>query len=258
MFGVSIWAEGIDPLVVRSLAAIGAWRAQDAPPFVFACANPHSLVVAERDPQFKSALQAASAVVADGVGLTMIARHLNGGRVVPRITGSDYFNGVMDAMDSRGGRVAFFGSRPEVLARLTSRCAVDFPRVSIAAAISPPFGAWSDDANAGFLEQIRRADADVLWVGMTAPKQEKWVQANREHLHAGLVGSIGAVFDYYSGTVKRAPEWVCRAGFEWAYRFVREPRRLWERNFVSTPRFMGLAAREALIGRGAGRGGANN
>jgi N-acetylglucosaminyldiphosphoundecaprenol N-acetyl-beta-D-mannosaminyltransferase len=259
MLGISIWEEGLELLAERSVSAIDAWRAARGQPFVFACANPHSLVVSERDPEFKSALQGASAVVADGVGLTMIARSLYGGRMISRITGSDYFSTVMRALNGRAGRTAFFGSRPEVLQRIVARCAVDFPRVIVAAAISPPYGAWSEEANARFLEEIRQADVDALWVGMTAPKQEKWVQANRQHLRAGVIGSVGAVFDYYAGTVKRAPSWVCRAGLEWAYRFVREPARLWERNFVSTPRFMGLAARDAMSGgRAAARRGARS
>jgi N-acetylglucosaminyldiphosphoundecaprenol N-acetyl-beta-D-mannosaminyltransferase len=259
VLGVPLWSSGLAPLLELSLHAIDAHRAGNGHPFVFACANPHSLVVSDRDAEFKSALNAATAVVADGVGLTLVARRLYGNAMLPRITGSDYFDAVMTALDRRAGRVAFFGSRPEVLQLITARCATRYPRVHIVATISPPYGNWAPDADAAYLQQIREANPDVLWVGMTAPKQEKWVHANLERICAGMVGSIGAVFEYFAGTVKRAPQWVCRLGLEWAYRFAHEPARLWERNFISTPQFMGLALRErATILRDAARRRAHN
>jgi N-acetylglucosaminyldiphosphoundecaprenol N-acetyl-beta-D-mannosaminyltransferase len=245
VLGVPIWPNGLDHLVGASLHAIEVRRHHPGHPYVFACANPHSLAVADRDAEFRSALQQADAVVADGAGLTAVAR-LCGRDVGPRITGSDYFSGLMRALDVRGGRVAFFGSKLEVLDLLVARCRREFPRVTIATAISPPFGEWTASRDAEFLEQIRAADVDVLWVGMTAPKQEKWVQRHVATLPARLVGSIGAVFDYYAGTVQRAPDWICNAGLEWAYRFAREPARLWQRNVISGPRFVGLAVAEAL------------
>lgn len=244
ILGIPIWSGGLDQLLARTLTAVDSRRNGLADPFVFACANPHSLVVAERDAEFTAALREADAVVADGVGLTAIAR-LCRRDLGPRITGSDYFAAVMRALDARGGRVAFFGSKPEVLALLTARCQREFPKVTIAAAISPPWGEWSRAQDAQFITQIRDADADVLWVGLTAPKQEKWVRRQLAHLSVGAVGSIGAVFDYFAGTVIRAPKWVCDLGFEWAWRFAREPARLWERNLVSGPRFMALALAEA-------------
>ncbi|HEU4780696.1 MAG TPA: WecB/TagA/CpsF family glycosyltransferase [Steroidobacteraceae bacterium] len=245
ILGVSIWNEGLDALLARTLAAIHAHRAEAARPFVFACANPHSLVVAERDQEFTAALHEADAVVADGVGLTFAARICRRD-LGPRITGSDYFVATMQALNERGGRVAFFGSKPEVLALLSGRCRREFPHVTIAATISPPWGAWSQAQDAQFTAQIRDAHVDVLWVGLTAPKQEKWVQRNLGALQAGAVGSIGAVFDYFAGTVVRAPKWICDRGLEWAWRFAREPARLWERNLVSGPRFLALAVAEAL------------
>jgi N-acetylglucosaminyldiphosphoundecaprenol N-acetyl-beta-D-mannosaminyltransferase len=231
----------------RTLSAVDA-RGQETRPFVFACANPHSLVVAERDRDFKGALHDADAVVADGVGLTLMSR-LCGRELGPRITGSDYFVTVMRALDERGGRVAFFGSREGVLKKLTERCRREFPGVTIAEAISPPWGSWSESQDAEFIERINAADVDVLWVGLTAPKQEKWVRRNLEALKLGAIGSIGAVFDYFAGTVVRAPKWVCDRGLEWAWRFAREPARLWERNFVSGPKFVMMALAEAAEAR---------
>lgn len=244
ILGMRLWSRSVESLVSESLSELEARRADGRSPFVFACANPHSLTVAESDPEFKRALRAADAVVADGVGVTVIARAVYGIDSLPRITGSDYFHGVMRELDSRGGSAAFFGSSPAVLQLIEARCRERYPNVRLVAMISPPYGDWSAELDSCYLRAINEASPDVLWVGMTAPRQEKWAEANRARIHAPLVGSIGAVFDYFAGTVRRAPAWVCRAGFEWAYRFVREPRRLWERNLLSAPRFVGLALRD--------------
>lgn len=248
MLGIPIWERALSDLLDESMAAITS-RAVRNRPFVFACANPHSLAVAGRDPVFRSALLDADAVVADGVGVRLAAS-LCGRRVGPRITGTDYFRALMGALDARGhGRVTLFGSRPQVLELLMARGIAEFPNVSFAKAISPPFGEWPDEDNARFIEEINASQPDVLWVGMTAPKQEKWVRANQQALRCGVLASIGAVFDYYAGTVQRAPQWVCDMGFEWAYRLGREPKRLWERTFVSAPQFLGLAVSEVFRGR---------
>lgn len=250
MLGVPIWNRDLADLVAHSMDAV---RFPDtrARPFVFACANPHSLAVAQHDAAFKAALVDADAVVADGVGVK-IAATLSGRRLGPRITGIDYFRALMGALEERGhGRVTFFGSQPAVLDALTTRSYAEFPHVTIVKAISPPYGDWTPETNARYVAEINESRADVVWVGMTAPKQEKWVRANQSTLKCGVVGSIGAVFDYFAGTVHRAPQWVCDLGFEWAYRLSREPRRLWQRTLVSAPRFLALAMRESMRSRTA-------
>jgi N-acetylglucosaminyldiphosphoundecaprenol N-acetyl-beta-D-mannosaminyltransferase len=207
---------------------------------VFACANPHSLVVAQGDPNFRSALTHADFVVADGVGVSWMARW-TGIEIGPRITGTDYFQSVLGALQERGsGRIFFFGSSPRVLDLIAKRIAADYPALTLCGTLSPPFGSWSEEANRRMVQIINEAKPDVLWVGMTAPKQEKWVEENRRQVNASVIGSIGAVFDFYAGTYPRAPQWICRMGFEWAYRFMREPRRMWQRNMVSAPRFVWL------------------
>jgi N-acetylglucosaminyldiphosphoundecaprenol N-acetyl-beta-D-mannosaminyltransferase len=214
--------------------------------FVFACANPHSLVVANSDAEFRSALGSADAVVADGVGCQWGARLL-GVSVGPRITGTDFFLSTMRMLDERGGRAFFFGSSEHVLEKLTLRARRDFPHLALGA-LSPPFRPWSEVENSAMVSRINAFAPDVLWVGMTAPKQEKWVAANVQALEAPVIGSIGAVFDYYAGVTQRAPGWVCRAGLEWLYRLPREPRRLWRRTLISAPQFVWLVLCERWSG----------
>lgn len=208
-----------------------------ARPFSLACANPHSLVVARSDRSFRHALQSASAVVADGVGCR-IGAALAGVPIGPRITGFDFYMATMSALQaSGGGRAFFFGSSPSVLDGIRERTTRDFPGVTVET-LAPPFGEWDATQNAEFIERINAAAPDVLWIAMTAPKQEKWMAANAGALEVPVIGCIGAVFEYYAGTVRRAPGWVCDLGLEWLYRLAGEPQRLWRRTLVSAPVFL--------------------
>ena len=244
LLGIPIDRKHLAEVTEEALQAIDRRMSQR----VFACANPHSLVVAQHDDSFQSALTKANLVVADGVGVTFMAR-LVGAQIGPRITGSDYFQAVLNALQHRGGgRVFFFGSSQRVLDLIAKRFAADFPSLTLCGALSPPFGSWSDEENGWMVQVISDAKPDVLWVGMTAPKQEKWVEDNRRQLTAPVIGSIGAVFDFYAGTYARAPQWVCRIGLEWAYRFILEPRRMWQRNCVSAPKFVWLVLLRHVLG----------
>jgi N-acetylglucosaminyldiphosphoundecaprenol N-acetyl-beta-D-mannosaminyltransferase len=240
ILGVRIGAGTLEALVTAAREALATRHG----PFVFACANPHSLVVARSDAQFRAALEGADAVVADGIGCQW-ASLLSGVPVGPRITGTDFFLGMMSSLNRRGGRAFFFGASETVLDLLTKRVKLEFPNVSVGA-FSPPYRPWSDLENQEMLDQISKFDPDVLWVGMTAPKQEKWVAANAARLSVPVVGSIGAVFGYYAGLTQRAPRWVCKLGLEWLYRLPREPKRLWRRTFVSAPQFLWYVLMERM------------
>ena len=244
LLGIPIDRKSLAEVTEDALQAINRRMSQR----VFACANPHSLVIAQHDDCFQSALTHANLVVADGVGVSLMARMV-GIQIGPRITGSDYFQAVLSALQQRGGgRVFFFGSSQRVLDLIAKRFALDFPSLTLCGALSPPFGSWSDEENRRMVQVINDAKPDVLWVGMTAPKQEKWVEANRRQLNTPVIGSIGAVFDFYAGTYARAPQWICQIGLEWAYRFILEPRRMWQRNCVSAPRFVWLVLRRYVFG----------
>lgn len=248
MLGIPIGVDSLDSLLDSVSYAVQTGTG----PFTVACANPHSLVVAQQDETFRHALQACSAVVADGAGVTLAARLLRM-EVGPRITGTDFFLGTMRRLDRVGGKAFFLGSVDPVLDLLKKRLAGDFPRVTVET-LSPPFGAWSAEQQADVMQRIRASQADVLWVGMTAPKQEKWLHAHAEECGVPVIGAIGAVFDYYAGTVRRAPQWICNLGFEWLYRLLGEPRRLWRRTLISGPQFAWLLLRERMHAGRRGEG----
>lgn len=241
LLGVRIGAGELNSLTDNAMRAVATRQSR----FTFACANPHSLVIAHSDVGFRAALQACSAVVADGVGVALAARLVNYD-AGPRITGADFFLAMMEQLNQRGGRVFFLGSTPGVLLSIATRARRDYPNLTIDG-FSPPYGTWDARTNRELVERVREGQPDILWVGMTAPKQELWVHANGEQLNVPVIGSIGAVFDFYAGTVRRAPTWVCRIGLEWLYRLAREPRRLWRRTLLSAPAFLWLVLRRHVL-----------
>ena len=212
-----------------------------------ACMNPHSYVVALRDEPFSQALHGADWLVPDGAGV-VLASKIMGGTIRERVTGSDIFWGVMKELDRLGGSSVFFlGATDETLAAIRARMAVDFPKVRVAGTYSPPFKQnFSDDDNETMVTAINTASPDVLWVGMSAPKQEKWLHEHRGRLNVRFAAAVGAVFDFYTGRVKRSHPIFQRLGLEWLPRLIQEPRRLWKRMFVSAPVFMWHVLRARL------------
>ncbi len=231
------------------LDVIFEWLEREGGERVFVCANPHSLVLAEKDPVFKAAIQSADLVTPDGAGIVLASRIL-GGNIKQRITGSDIFAGLSRRLNSRGGRAVryfFLGSTEETLSAIKTRMAVDYPGIEIAGTYSPPFKAsFSEDDSCKMIAAVNRAAPDVLWVGMTAPKQEKWVYQHRDKLKVKFIGAIGAAFDFYTGNVKRSHPAFQKMGLEWLPRLVRDPRRLYDRTLVSAPRFLMLVVRQRL------------
>lgn len=207
----------------------------------FYCLNPHSYEVARGDPAFWRALAHAEALIADGSGIT-IARHLLRLPVPPRVTGYDAFDGLCRHFAGRpqGGKVALLGATPAVLEAMAARLRVDYPGLEPALLLSPPFQPeFSDEVARGFADAINASGADLLLVGLTAPKQELLIEQMHPHLRVAAIAAIGAVFDFYAGTKPRAPELVGTLGLEWVWRLVREPRRMWRRTVISGARYVG-------------------
>lgn len=205
----------------------------------FACLNPHSYAVAKDDPVFSKALQATDWLVPDGAGVVIASRYLKC-PVHERITGSDVFFGLHDRLNRQGGGSIFFlGSTDEILAEIRQRMAKDYPNLRVAGTFSPPYKPeFSPSDLDDMIAAINAAKPDVLWVGMTAPKQEKWIHQNRHRLQVKFIGAIGAVFDFYTGRVKRSHPIFQKLGLEWLPRLLQEPRRLWRRMGVSAPLFV--------------------
>jgi N-acetylglucosaminyldiphosphoundecaprenol N-acetyl-beta-D-mannosaminyltransferase len=215
------------------------WIENGAKSKYFVCANPHSIEVAKTDHEFNSAIKNADLVAPDGIGI-VVASKILGGVIHERVTGSDIFQGVNSELNKRKGHSVFFlGSTQDNLEKMRYKMGSDFPNIRVVGTFSPPFKEeFSHEENLMMIETINRAKSDVVWIGMTAPKQEKWIYENREKLDVKLLGPIGAVFDFYTGRVKRSARIFQKSGLEWLPRLLQEPRRLWRRNLISNPKFI--------------------
>jgi N-acetylglucosaminyldiphosphoundecaprenol N-acetyl-beta-D-mannosaminyltransferase len=220
------------------IATFADWIAESSNCRYFACVNAHSAEVAHRDSEFMEALQQASVLVADGAGVTLASR-LVGGRIRHRTTGPAVFSRLSTLLDAQGGRSVFYvGASTDTLDKIAARHAVDFPRLRIAGMHAPPYQPrFTDEEIASVCRLINAARPDVVWVGLGAPKQEKWSRVAARFLEAPLVGPIGAMFAFYAGEQRMPPEWVLAAGLGWLHRLAQDPRRLWARN-LDTPRFL--------------------
>lgn len=204
-----------------------------------ACLNPHSYAVALDDILFSQALKDADWLVPDGAGVVMASRLLGQG-VAERVTGSDIFSALHQRMNASGGmKVFFLGATEGTLSQIRDRMAKDYPDIAVVGTYSPPFKPeYSHTEIDEIINAINAVEPDVLWVGMTAPKQEKWIHQNRGRLKVKFAGAIGAVFDFYAGQVKRSHPVFQRLGLEWLPRLIQQPKRLWRRMFVSAPLFV--------------------
>ena len=235
ILGYSITTKSIDYCIIDIIK----WIEKGKEPKYFVCANPHSLEVAKTDQLFDMAIRNSDLIVPDGIGL-IIASKMLGGKISNRITGTDVFLGLSEILNKKGKYSYFFlGSTSNNLEMIRRRMNDEFPNIRIAGTFSPPFKPEFTEEDSGLMiEEINRVKPDVLWVGMTAPKQEKWIYRNRENLDVKFIGAIGAVFDFFTGTVNRSHPWFQKHGLEWFPRFLKQPRRLWRRNLVSNPVFL--------------------
>lgn len=208
--------------------------------------NAHSYNTAQHDSLFAEALHGGDYLLPDGASIVMACRWLKcPSQPTERVAGWDLFCFEMERLNQKGGRCMFMGSSPQVLERIKQRAAVDYTHIEVIT-YSPPFKTEFTEAdNAAILAAIHQVDPDLLWIGMTAPKQEKWTYQQwpllQVHCH---VGTIGAVFDFYAGTTRRAPLWWQTHSLEWLYRLIKEPRRMWRRYILGNPLFLWNIAHE--------------
>ncbi|MBW3655442.1 MAG: WecB/TagA/CpsF family glycosyltransferase [Gemmatimonadetes bacterium] len=222
------------------------------PPAYVVTPNAHHVALLRESSRFRRAYADAALSVADGISLVWASRVL--GRPLPeRVAGVDLFEDVCAAAAGGGIRVFLLGGRPaaaEEAARVLRR---QYPGLEVAGTHCPPFGFENDPAEAERVAQaVRAAAPHVLFVALGAPKQEVWLQDNLPSLGVPVGVGVGAAFDFVSGQVRRAPRWMRRAGLEWLFRVMVEPRRLWKRYAVYNTRFIALVFRQRLRGRGEG------
>lgn len=199
--------------------------------------NAHSYNTLHNDIVFKEALKNSDILLPDGISMVWAYRILKG-QNIKKIAGEDLFYHEMRWANENAGTCFFMGSTDKNLTLIKAKAAKDFPNVSIHT-YSPPFKSeFTEKENQDIIDRINQVKPDVLFIGMTAPKQEKWAFNNIQRLKAVHICCIGAVFDFYAGTIKRAPTWMINSGIEWLYRLVKEPRRMWKRYIIGNTLFV--------------------
>ena len=206
--------------------------------------NAHSFNEAQKDELFAEALAKGDYLIPDGASIIKACKLLKAKRQPKeRIAGWDLFAFEMKRLNDKSkrgkGKVMFMGSSEKVLALIRERAAKDYPNLEVVT-YSPPYKPeFSDEDNAAIIKTINEANPDLLWIGMTAPKQEKWTYQHWNELNIHChVGTIGAVFDFYAGTAQRAPMWWQEHSLEWLYRLIKEPKRMWRRYVIGNPLFL--------------------
>ena len=202
--------------------------------------NAHSFNTAQKDDLFAEALKNGDYLIPDGASIVKACRFLNA-RSQPkeRVAGWDLFEFEMARLNEKGGRCMFMGSSPKVLGLIVEKAKEIYPNIDVVT-FSPPYKPeFNAEDNRAIISAINSANPDLLWIGMTAPKQEKWTYAHWDELNIHChVGTIGAVFDFFAGTYQRAPLWWQEHSLEWLYRLIKEPRRMWRRYVIGNPLFL--------------------
>jgi N-acetylglucosaminyldiphosphoundecaprenol N-acetyl-beta-D-mannosaminyltransferase len=197
----------------------------------------HGLHCAMEDPDFKTILDQAELFVPDGIAPVWIARRL-GKDASSRVTGVDLMRCFFERAEKRGYSSYFFGDTEETLDKLRINIESEYPNHKVAGMYSPPFRTHSEEEKQRMIDDINQARPDVLWVGLGLPKQERWIHENLHQLKVPVAIGVGAAFGFHSGQVRRVPEWAGNAGFEWVWRFLAEPKKLWRRDVIDGPRFL--------------------
>lgn len=196
--------------------------------------NAYSWVMADKDPLFRRALLTGDLLLPDGIAIVWAVRFLLGIKI-RKVAGADLHKAVLDLLEAKRGKCFYLGASDSTLSKIRERLTLEYPHVSVET-YSPPYkSVFSEEDNRKMIEAVNAFQPDVLFVGMTAPKQEKWVLEHATSLQTHLIGSIGAVFDFYAGVKQRPPQWMIRLGLEWFGRLVSDPKHTWKRYVVYNP-----------------------
>jgi N-acetylglucosaminyldiphosphoundecaprenol N-acetyl-beta-D-mannosaminyltransferase len=220
--------------------------------YVCVC-NVHTVMASREDAELRAALLSSSFNVPDGQPLVWALNSL-GYSLTDRVYGPELMSRACAHASTTGHRFYLYGGRNQgALVQLALNLRQRYPGVKIVGGYSPPHRSLTSEEQEAVVEEINRARADVVWVGIGVPKQEKWMAGMRPHLEAPLLVGVGAAFDFHAGIVPQAPSWIQAAGLEWAYRLAHEPRRLWRRYLRYNPRFVTAFARQLVRHRRFGK-----
>ena len=238
VLGVGVSAIDLE----RAVATFDQWIATGARHYV-CVSGVHGVMESRRDPALRDVHNAAGLVTPDGMPLVWLSR-LAGERQVRRVYGPDLLLAYCTHGIAFGRRHYFYGGAPGVAERLAQRLCGRVPGLRVVGMYTPPFRALTAEEDADVVAHIDAAAPDVVWVGLSTPKQERWMAEHRARLGAPVLVGVGAAFDFHAGLKRQAPRWMQRSGLEWAFRLATEPRRLGRRYLVNNPQFVWHVARQ--------------
>jgi len=205
----------------------------------------YSAVLYSKNHEFKIAVDSARLVLADGKPFIW-ASLLTGKPIKEKASGSDFMMALAQECAKKKYKIFLLGARPETLARLKDVLEKRFPGLNVAGSYSPPYGEWTNREEEKIISAMNKSAANILFVGVSTPRQDVWVHKNLDKLAVNVSLGFGAAFDYNSGVKKRAPRWMQDAGLEWFHRLAMEPRRMWRRYLVGGPVFAWLVVKDLL------------
>ena len=239
VLGVQVSAINLD----RALAVFEDRIHRRVPAYV-CVTGVHGVMESQDDEALREIHNRADLVTPDGMPLVWLSRRA-GHPDVDRVYGPDLMLAVCEHSQETGWRHFLYGGAEGVADLLASRLEARFPGLSIVGTYCPPFRPLTEEEDREVVRQITESKADIVWVGLSTPKQERWMAEHTGRLRAVLVG-VGAAFDFHAGLKRQAPHWIQRSGLEWLYRMLSEPRRLGPRYLVNNPRFLWLLLRREL------------
>ncbi len=239
---LGVGASAID--MHLALALIEHWIAREEAAYV-CVAGVHGVMEAQRDPHLRRVFNQAGLVTPDGMPLVWLSR-LHGHPAVRRVYGPDLLLAACQRSLTAGWKHYFYGGAPGVAELLIERLCRRFPGLAIAGHATPPFRPLSPAEDQEAVERINASGADIVWVGLGAPKQEFWMAAHLGRIAAPVMIGVGAAFDFHAGMKRQAPLWMQRSGLEWLFRLASEPTRLWRRYLLNNPAFVLLVVLQAI------------
>jgi N-acetylglucosaminyldiphosphoundecaprenol N-acetyl-beta-D-mannosaminyltransferase len=196
----------------------------------------NALLHARADEQLTQVYNSSGLTLPDGMPLVWAGKRAGFDRIA-RVCGPDLLERVMAEAATRGWSQYFYGGADGVVEQLRDTFVGRHPELRVAGIHSPPYRALTEAEDAAIVDRINKAAPDIIWIGLGAPKQERWMSEHRDRLDAAILIGVGAAFDFHTNRLDRAPLWMQRSGLEWSFRLAKEPRRLWRRYVLGIPRF---------------------
>ncbi len=242
---VNILGVGVSAInMAQALDMIDGWISQRDQHYV-CIRDVHGIMRSQRDERLRQIHNKAGLVTPDGMPLVWLSRW-KGFPCVERVCGADLTLAVCRQSLAKGYRHYFYGGAEGVPEKLANRLTRWCPGLQVAGLYSPPYRPLTKEEDELVIRTINDTKPDIVWVGLSTPKQEYWMYKHFGRISAPVMVGVGAVFDFHAGLKKRAPRWMQRSGLEWFFRLVSEPRRLWRRYLINNPWFLWLILRQAL------------